>query len=137
MFNPHVTITPHDFTWQKLSKYCYCSLGLVSTLTKWIIFFQKLYLFYSFEIIGFSIIYYNILIWVMKLFTLYHDNYDDFQHVNLTFSQNFVSLFGELFNDKTDLTIRYRYFFLTYFINILAWLPSSVPRYLLNNVEPT
>jgi hypothetical protein len=73
----------------------------------------------------------------MKLFTLYHDNYDDFQHVNLTFSQNFVSLFGELFNDKTDLTIRYRYFFLTYFINILAWLPSSVPRYLLNNVEPT
>jgi hypothetical protein len=35
-----------------------------------------------------------------------YDNYDDFQHVNFIFSQNFISLFWELFNDKTDLRVR-------------------------------
>jgi hypothetical protein len=30
-----------------------------------------------------------------------YDNYDDFQHVNFIFSQNFISLFLGLFNDKT------------------------------------
>jgi hypothetical protein len=34
-----------------------------------------------------------------------YDNYDDFQHVNFIFSQNFISLFWELFNDKTDLRV--------------------------------
>jgi hypothetical protein len=47
----------------------YNSLGSVSTLTKWIIIlFQKMKSFSSFEIIYFSIVYYNIVIWVAKLF---------------------------------------------------------------------
>jgi len=29
-----------------------------------------------------------------------YGNYDDFQHVNFIFSQNFISLFGGLFNDE-------------------------------------
>jgi hypothetical protein len=33
--------------------------------------------------------------------------YDDFQHVNFIFAQNFISLFWGLFNDKTDLRVRY------------------------------
>jgi hypothetical protein len=32
--------------------------------------------------------------------------YDDFQHVNFIFSQNFISLFWGLFNDETDLIVR-------------------------------
>jgi len=36
-----------------------------------------------------------------------YDNYDDFQHVKFIFSQNFISLFWELFKDETDLRIRY------------------------------
>jgi hypothetical protein len=35
-----------------------------------------------------------------------YDNYDDFQHVNLIFSQNFISLFRGLFNDESDLRVR-------------------------------
>jgi hypothetical protein len=35
-----------------------------------------------------------------------YDNYDDFQHVNFIFSQNFISLFQGLFNDKTDLRVK-------------------------------
>jgi len=34
-----------------------------------------------------------------------YDNYDDFQHVNFIFSQNFISLFWGLFNDEIDLRI--------------------------------
>jgi len=30
-------------------------------------------------------------------------NYDDFQHANFVFSQNFISLFWGLFDDETDL----------------------------------
>jgi hypothetical protein len=36
-----------------------------------------------------------------------YGNYVDFQHVNFIFSQNFISLFGGLFNDKTNLRVRY------------------------------
>jgi hypothetical protein len=36
-----------------------------------------------------------------------YDNYDDFQHVNIIFSLNFISLFWGLFNDETDLRVRY------------------------------
>jgi len=36
-----------------------------------------------------------------------YDNYDDFQHVNFIFSQNFICLFSGLFNDETDLRVRY------------------------------
>jgi hypothetical protein len=36
-----------------------------------------------------------------------YDNYDDFQHVNLIFSQNFISRFWGVFNDETDLRVRY------------------------------
>ncbi len=31
--------------------------------------------------------------------TVPYDNYDDFQHINAIFSQNFISLFLGLFND--------------------------------------
>jgi hypothetical protein len=34
-----------------------------------------------------------------------YDNYDDFQHLNLIFSQIIILLFWGLFNDETDLTI--------------------------------
>jgi len=37
-----------------------------------------------------------------------NDEYDDFQHVNFIFSQNFISLFWGLFNDETDLRVRYQ-----------------------------
>jgi hypothetical protein len=37
-----------------------------------------------------------------------YDNYDDFQHINVLFSQNFISLFLGLFNDETDLRVRDR-----------------------------
>jgi len=37
------------------------------------------------------------------------DNYDDFQHVNFKFSQNLISIFWGLFNDETDLRVRYTY----------------------------
>jgi hypothetical protein len=30
-----------------------------------------------------------------------YDNYNDFQHANFIFSQNFISLFWGLFNDET------------------------------------
>jgi hypothetical protein len=36
-----------------------------------------------------------------------YDNYDDFQHVNLIFSEKIVSLFWRLFNDETDLRVMY------------------------------
>jgi hypothetical protein len=36
-----------------------------------------------------------------------YDNYDDFQHEDFLFSQSFISLFWGLFNDKTDLRVRY------------------------------
>ncbi len=36
-----------------------------------------------------------------------YDNYDDFQHLNFIFSQNFISLFWGLFNDEIDLKVRY------------------------------
>jgi hypothetical protein len=35
------------------------------------------------------------------------DNHDDFEHVNFIFSQIFISLFWGLFNDETDLRVRY------------------------------
>ncbi len=35
-----------------------------------------------------------------------YDNYYDFQHDGFIFSQNFISLFRGLFNDKTDLQVR-------------------------------
>jgi hypothetical protein len=36
-----------------------------------------------------------------------YDNFDDFQHVNFIFPQNFISLFWGLLNDETDLRVRY------------------------------
>jgi len=43
----------------------------------------------------------------MKLLSVAYDNYDDLQHVNNTFSQNFISLFLGVFNHGTDLKVRY------------------------------
>jgi hypothetical protein len=34
-----------------------------------------------------------------------YDNYNDFQHVNVIFSQNFISLFWGLFNDEIDVNL--------------------------------
>jgi hypothetical protein len=34
-----------------------------------------------------------------------YDNYDDFQHINIIISQNFISLFLGLLNDETDLRV--------------------------------
>jgi hypothetical protein len=47
-------------------------------------------------------------IWVMKLFKVYvsYDNYDDFQHVNFIFSQNFISLLWGWFNDESGFRVR-------------------------------
>jgi hypothetical protein len=42
------------------------------------------------------------------------NNYNDFQHVNFIFSQNFISLFWGLFNDETNLKVRY-------IVNDLRW----------------
>jgi hypothetical protein len=38
-----------------------------------------------------------------------YDNYhnDDFQRLNFIFSQNFISQFWGLFNDETDLRVKY------------------------------
>jgi hypothetical protein len=36
-----------------------------------------------------------------------NDFHDDFQHINAMFSQNFIPLFLGLFNDETDLRVRY------------------------------
>jgi hypothetical protein len=41
------------------------------------------------------------------IFQSWNDNYDDFQHVNIIFSQNLIPLFGGLFNDKTNFRVRY------------------------------
>jgi hypothetical protein len=35
-----------------------------------------------------------------------YDFYDDFHHNNFIFSQNFISIFWELFNDEIDLRVR-------------------------------
>jgi len=40
-----------------------------------------------------------------------YDNYDDFQHDNFIFSQTFISLFWRLFNNETDLRVRYWFVF--------------------------
>jgi hypothetical protein len=37
----------------------------------------------------------------------YDNFYDDFQHDNFILSQNFISLFWGLFNDKTDHKVKY------------------------------
>jgi hypothetical protein len=37
-----------------------------------------------------------------------YDNYDDFQNINIIFSQNFISLFLGLLNDEIDLRVSIR-----------------------------
>jgi hypothetical protein len=39
-----------------------------------------------------------------------YDNYDDFQHINFIFSQILVSLFWGLFNNETDIRVRFAKF---------------------------
>jgi hypothetical protein len=60
--------------------------------------------FFNFLIIYFSIIYYDR---STELIQNVAYDYDDFQHVNFIFSQNFISLFWVLFYDETDFRIRY------------------------------
>jgi len=70
-------------------------------------YFSKNEFIFYFEIILFSIIYYNIVIQVSEIIQgVAYNNYDDFQHANFIFSQNFISIFWELYNDKTDLRVR-------------------------------
>jgi hypothetical protein len=50
--------------------------------------------FFNFEFIKFSIIYYDICDTSSEIIqSASYDNYNDFQHVNFIFSQNFISLF--------------------------------------------
>jgi hypothetical protein len=88
--------------------YLYCSLGSVSTLTKWIFFFSKNEFVFKF----WHYIFFHHLLWYCDMSSeiiqnVAYENYGDFQHVNFIFSQNFISLFWGLFNDETDLRIRY------------------------------
>ncbi len=86
--------------WQSLSLW-YC-VSFHIDKTNFILFFKKWILFFlNFEIFFFPIIYYDIVIWVMKLFRmLAYDNYDDFQHVKLHIFTNFsFHYFGRLLND--------------------------------------
>jgi hypothetical protein len=87
----------------------YHSLGSVFTLTKRIIlFYFKWNSSLNFENIYISIISYNIVIWVMKSFKMWHMIIMMlFNMSNFIFSQIFISLFWGLFNDKTDLRVRY------------------------------
>jgi hypothetical protein len=63
---------------------------------------KKIILIFIEIIIIISMIYYDIVILVVKLFRVEaYKNYDDFQHMNFIFSQKFISLFGGLFNDET------------------------------------
>jgi len=86
----------------------HCSLRLVSTLRKRIvIFFNK---FFFLKIENYKIFHH--LLWycdmsneIIKGVTYY--NYDDFQHLNFIFPQNFISLFWGLFNDETNLRVSY------------------------------
>jgi len=50
-----------------------------------------------------------------------YDNYDNFQHVNFIFSQNFISLFWGFFTDETDLRVRYLGAF------VIMQIPSVIP----------
>jgi len=88
--------------------YLYCRLGSVSTLTKWINVFSKNENFKFF----WNYIFFYHLLWYCDMSSeiiqnVAYENYDDFQHVNFMFSQNFISLIWGLFNDETDLGIRY------------------------------
>jgi hypothetical protein len=56
---------------------------------------------------------------------LHYDNYDDFQHVDFIFSQNFISLFWGLFNDETDLRVRYGSLNI-WFGNLMGFLILSI-----------
>jgi hypothetical protein len=63
--------------------------------------------FLNFQIIYFSIIYYKYCDTSSEIIqSVAYDNYDDFQHVNFIFSQDFISLFGGLFSDETKLRVR-------------------------------
>jgi hypothetical protein len=42
------------------------------------------------------------------IWSVAYDNYDDFQHIKVLFSQDFISLILGLFNDETDLRVRDR-----------------------------
>jgi hypothetical protein len=56
----------------------------------------------------FSMIYYNSHMSSEIIQSVFDDDRDNFQHVNFIFSQKFISLFWGLFNDQTDLRVRYR-----------------------------
>jgi hypothetical protein len=57
-----------------------------------------------------SIVYYSIFDMNSEFIqNVTYDNYDDFQHDNFIFSQIFISLFWGLFNDETDLRVRYEW----------------------------
>jgi hypothetical protein len=56
------------------------------------LFSKNEFFFIKFEIIYFFIVYYNIVIWASGINqSVVCDNYNDFQHVNFIFSQNFIS----------------------------------------------
>jgi hypothetical protein len=52
-----------------------------------------------------------------------YDTYNDFQHVKFIFSLNFISLFWGLFNNESDLQVRYLSFVegMWKFLEIVLW----------------
>jgi hypothetical protein len=87
----------------------YRSLGSVSTLTKMNKFFlsKNKFVFKFWNQIFFHhlLSYCDLSREIIQ--NVAYDNYDDFQHVNFVFSQIFISLSWGLFNDETDLRVRY------------------------------
>jgi hypothetical protein len=101
---PNLKIYPG---WARLN---YGSVGWVSTLTKRIIFFlQKMNFFLKFW--NYIHIFHHLLLYCDMsneiIQSVAYDNYDDFQHVHFIFSKKIISLFWRLFNDETDLRVRY------------------------------
>ncbi len=87
----------------------YHSLRSIYTLTERIkIFFSKkefVFLILKLYIFHHLLWYYDMTSEIIQ--NVAYANYDDFQHVNFVFSQNFNSLFWRLFNDETNFRVRY------------------------------
>jgi hypothetical protein len=108
---------------------CYHRLRSVSKLTKWIIIFSKK--LFVFKIWNYWI--FHDLLWYCHMHTqispsVANDNYDDFQHVNFIFSHKIISVFWGLFNDKTNLRIRYstRVVVIMFYLVAKLWLLNTI-----------
>jgi hypothetical protein len=82
----------------------YCSLGLVSTLTKWIIIFFKKLFHLKIWNLKFPL---SIVTCVMKLFRVQPMIIMMIFKIPSSYFTKILSLLWRLFNDKTDLSVRY------------------------------